>query len=95
MVASWTCIPGGEIAMRLVLIEWLDAFSTDRWTKIKRLSLEPARSESLCKTAGWLAHDSASFKVVVSSVGHKDGAGAMTIPTGCIVRIVDLAEIPE
>ena len=76
--------------MRLVLIEWLDAFTIDAWTKIKRLTLAPDRSDSLCKTVGWLVHDGADFKVVVSSVGHKDGAGAMTIPSGCVQRIQDL-----
>mgnify|MGYP001583986602 CR=1 FL=1 len=76
--------------MRLVLIEWLDAFSTDEWTKIKKLTLEPKRDKSICKTVGWLVHDGTDFLTVVSSLGHNDGAGAMTIPNGCVVRIQDL-----
>ena len=76
--------------MRLVLVEWLDAFSTDDWTKINRLVLAPDREKSLCLTVGWLVHDGAEFKTVVSSLGHKDGSGSMTIPTGCILRIQNL-----
>ena len=86
--------------MRLVLVEWLDAFSTDKWTKINRLTLAPDRTKSLCKTVGWLVHDGADFKVVVSTTGHKDGSGTMTIPSGCVQRIqnlhIDHAEVgPE
>ena len=76
--------------MRLVLIEWLDAFSIDEWTKIKRLILAPDCGKSLCSTVGWLAYDGDDFKTVVSSTGHNDGSGSMIIPSCSIKRIRDL-----
>lgn len=80
--------------MRLVLVEWMDAFSTDDWTKMVDLRQEPDKSKSLCRTVGWLAHDGAEFKTVVSTMDFEDGSGTMSIPTACIIRIQDYIDEP-
>ena len=80
--------------MKLVLIEWIDAFSISGWTPLKEVSEKPDRSKYACRTVGWLTHDGDDFKTVVSSDGHDECAGMMTIPTRCIVTMREISE-PE
>lgn len=82
--------------MRLVLIEWLDSLGcSPDWA-----NLEVNRAGPLvCRSVGWLLHDTDACKVVVPHITNADdptvtpqGCGDMTIPTCAVTRIVDLAE---
>jgi hypothetical protein len=82
---------------RLVLIEWVDSFGcSSSWT-----SLEGSRAAPLmCRSVGWLLHDTETCKVVVPHITNTDegitrqGCGDMTIPTCAITRMIDLSETP-
>ena len=81
--------------MRLVLIEWIDAFGcSSEWQEIGDLSPELPT----CRSVGWLAHDGDDCKVIVPHLSEpqegvtRQGCGDMTIPTCAIQRILDLTE---
>ena len=80
--------------LRLVLVEWEDAYGCSvTWEIID--GVDPPRM--LCRSVGWLVYDGEDRKVIVPHLlrdfdGTRKGCGDMTIPTGIIVRIVDLAE---
>ena len=76
--------------MRLVLVDWLDAYSTDDWTSLKKLGKEPDFDKSVTSTVGWLVHDGEDFLVVVPSKDKNNGACTMTIPRVCVQRILDV-----
>ena len=76
--------------MRLVLIEWLDAFSTDDWTSRKKLERAPDFDKSVTSTVGWLMHDGDDFLTVVPTKDKRNGACSMTIPRVCVQRILDI-----
>lgn len=81
-------------ALRLVLIEWLDAFGcSSTWEEVGDVHPRAMR----CRSVGWLVHDGEDCKVVVphlSEADHDDvkqqGCGDMTIPTCTIRYMVDL-----
>ena len=79
---------------RLVLVEWEDAYGCSvTWESID--GVDPPRM--LCQSAGWLVYDGEDRKVIVPHLLRDfdrtmKGCGDMTIPTGIIVRIVDLVE---
>ena len=85
--------------MRLVLIEWLDSIrcSSD-WQ-----NLEDSRAAALvCRSVGWLLHDTEACKVVVPHITNTtdagvtpQGCGDMTIPTCAVLRITDLPDLSQ
>ena len=77
--------------MKLVMIEWRDAFSQDGWRRLTKFTgKRKAAAESTCYSIGWLAYDGDDFKTVVATVGGYEGACAMTIPTPTIMRVVEI-----
>lgn len=85
--------------MRLVYVEWLDSYGCSAsW---QHLSAAKDSAPMLCRSVGWLLHDTKECKIVVphvSDVGHPtitpQGCGDMTIPTKAIVHLLDL-QIPK
>lgn len=81
------------VAMRLVMIEWLDSYGSSGWQDVSDLG---GRS-LLCRSVGWLVKDSDQCKVVaphLTDAGHDEAPpqanGVMTIPTRAVVRVYDL-----
>ena len=83
--------------MRLVLIEWYDAYSDDgEWWEI------PTEEPPLLvnRSVGWLAIDGQKNKVLIPHMGDPsqemnlvpEGTGRMTIPTASVHRIINLVE---
>ena len=86
-----------SLRMRLVLIEWLDSYGgSGGWKALDDL----APDELLCRSVGWLLHDTATVKVLVPHVVQPDedtriaaqGRGEMAIPCASIVNIRDLID---
>ncbi len=82
--------------MRLVMIEWVDAFGcSPSWEDLDGLC-QP--SPITCKSVGWLYSDGPDCKVIVPHVAqpgennNSQGCGDMTIPVSCISKITDLVE---
>lgn len=81
--------------MRLVYVEWLDSYGCSAtW---QHLSAAKDAAPMVCRSVGWLLHDSKQCKVIVPHVSDAErddlaaqGCGDMTIPTAAIVRLVDL-----
>ncbi len=82
--------------MRLVFIEWLDSIGcASNWS-----SLDGSRADPLiCRSVGWLLHDTDACKVVVPHITNiaddgvtPQGCGDMTIPTCAVTRMVDLTD---
>ena len=87
-----TAEPGKTL--RLVLIEWLDSFGcSSTWEELAGDAPEPL----LCRSVGYLLHDTTSCKVIVPHVTQDDshaplqGCGDMTIPACAIRKMVDLS----
>jgi hypothetical protein len=86
--------------MRLVLVEWEDshALTSGGWM---HLDGEHSTDPRMCFSVGWLLADGERAKVIVPHRNEEppgayaQGAGAISIPTRCIVRIVDLREVGE
>ena len=80
--------------MKLVLIEWLDAFGCS--TNWQDMSDVEETKLLVCQSVGWLASDRDECKVLVphmtKSLDDPQGCGDMTIPTVAIQRIVELKE---
>lgn len=80
--------------MRLVYVEWLDSYGCSAsWQHLSAGKAAPM----VCRSVGWLLHDTNDCKVVVPHVSDADrndleaqGCGDMTIPTAAIVRLVTL-----
>lgn len=76
--------------MKLVLVEWLDAYTQDSGWKSKKVLLKAA--PVLVRTAGWLVNDQPEFVTVsgshVPTDDHFDGD--CTIPRGMVKSIVEL-----
>jgi len=84
---------------RLVLIEWVDSFGcASNWEEIGHVE-SPERQ--VCRSVGWLVVDDENSKVIVPHVAkatkhtEEQGCGDMTIPTPCVLRIVDLQEVGD
>ena len=85
--------------MKLVYIEWLDSYGpTNNWEVI-----EDALTPSLlvCRSVGWLVHDGADCKQIAPNLTQADhddtelqASGYFTIPTVCILRMVEL-KVPK
>jgi hypothetical protein len=80
--------------MRLVLIEWLDSHrNPNSWASLDEF---PDPQPLICRSVGWLLHDTPECKVVVPHFAGEQGAapeqgcGDMTIPTRAVLRVVDL-----
>ena len=79
---------------KLVLIEWVDSFGcSPTWADIGDCAPAPM----VCKSVGWLIHDSDACKVVVPHLSQSDhpnanrqGCGDMTIPTLAVVTMIEL-----
>lgn len=84
---------------RLVIIEWLDSYGcSSSWQDLA--NCEP--DVMVCKSVGWLVHDSDSCKVIVPHLNQPDhtsvsqqGCGDMTIPTASIVKILDVGIVKQ
>ena len=78
--------------MKLVLIEWLDSHSgARRWQPLREIvrNAEPV----ICRSVGWLVHDSKRCKVIVPHIsGEKNegvipyGDGDLSIPAKAIIK---------
>lgn len=86
--------------MRLVLVEWQDshALTTGGWMHLDgEYSTEPRTIFSV----GWLLVDDERSKIIVphrneeTPTTYAQGAGVISIPTRCIVRMVELREAKE
>lgn len=81
---------------KLVMVEWLDAFSgitgEAGWHYLDDMQKEPIT----CQTVGFLAHDAKGCMVIVPHMSNppketdRQGAGYMMIPKGMIVRVIEL-----
>ncbi len=84
--------------MKLVLIEWMD--STGCSTNWQELEVIGRPKPLSCRSVGWLCHEGADSVVIVPHSadvedGKKQGCGDMTIPKCCVLRMVELAEVPS
>lgn len=86
--------------MRLVLIEWVDAYGcSSSWEALE----DPFKAPHVmtCRSVGWLVYDGEDRKVLVPHIAKTppeeadQGCGDMTIPAVAIRRITDLAPAPE
>ncbi len=58
--------------MRLVLIEWLDSLGcSSSWQSLKGSRAEPL----LCRSVGWLLHDTETCKVGVPHITNATDSG--------------------
>jgi hypothetical protein len=77
----------------IVLVRWHDAIHpVGEWTFSRDLEKD---EDALAETVGWLLHQSektVQVAVTLCDVGHEDEqfTGMMTIPMGCVERIVSL-----
>lgn len=84
--------------MKLVLIEWNDAFGCSAdW---EELSDEYQPKPGICQSVGWLFRDEPEYKVIVPHIAKLDdssrkdqGCGDMTIPASAIRRLVELSPV--
>ena len=81
--------------MRLVLIEWEDAFGcSPSWSPLADSTPEIM----ICRSVGWLLRDGDDCKTIVPHLSGElpgvdpQGCGDMTIPSTAIRRIVELTE---
>lgn len=83
--------------MRLVLIEWLDSYGgTTGWKYLDDCTPD----QMVCRSVGWLLHDTDTYKVIVPHIVQPDpetriaaqGRGDMTIPSAAILSLRDLAD---
>lgn len=80
--------------MDLVLIEWVDAHSSDEgWTELEDLHRGPMH----CGSVGWLVGKKDGMTTIVSnlagikgSLPRPQGSAAMTIPTAWIKKLTVL-----
>ena len=91
--------PKPTIAMRLVMIEWLDAFGcSSEW---QELSADYRPQPILCRSVGWLFRDEPDYKVIIPHMATlapnhlRQGCGDMTIPVNAIRHMYDLTEPTE
>ena len=77
--------------MKLVLIEWLDAHAGRGWQTPERI--EQAAEPLVCRSVGWLMHDTKECKVIVPHLaGAKNetcialASGDLTIPARSIIK---------
>jgi hypothetical protein len=82
----------GGMSERLVLIEWEDAQSTH--TGWKPVAEAVDAGVALVKSVGWIIADSEKSITVAAHMHGGDCDGDLTIPKGCIKRVVDLVEPP-
>jgi hypothetical protein len=76
--------------LKLVLVEWLDAYTQDSGWKSKKLLLKAA--PVLVRTVGWLVNDQPEFVTVSGSHVPVDDHfdGDCTIPRGMIKTLTEL-----
>ena len=81
--------------LRLVLIEWVDSYGgTTGWKALEDCTPDPL----VCRSVGWLLHDTEQVKVLVPHMIQPDpetriaaqGRGDMTIPCAAILTQRDL-----
>jgi hypothetical protein len=81
--------------VRLVLIEWEDSHADGAWQNIGGKIEDRAL---VCRSVGWLVLDGERAKVVAPHINQEEsgvplqGCGIMTIPTGAVLRILDLTQ---
>jgi hypothetical protein len=83
----------GQVAPRLVHVEWLDSFGCSAtWQPLDVDRPSPL----LCRSVGWVLYDGPDCKVIVPHVSRASdppqGCGDMTIPSVAIVKLTDLTE---
>lgn len=75
-----------EIALRLVIVEWLDANCIGEWTSPNNW-VEPAK----CKTIGWVHKDDETYVQIVATLAEDgDYNQSMTIPKGMVTSMKDV-----
>jgi hypothetical protein len=82
---------------KLVLIEWIDSHSSDRWEPLWKYE---ERCDPLhCRTVGWVVAQRKGMVLVVSSLAGErngdlvvNGCGEMAIPKRCVVKMKVLKE---
>lgn len=77
--------------MRLVLVEWVDAYGGGRygWRPLDSMADKPAP----CTSVGYLLRHTKEEIVIVPHLQEETwGDGEIAIPTGWVKRIVDLRE---
>ncbi len=86
--------------MQLVLIEWEDShfLTPDAWMHLDgEYDIAPRRILSV----GWLLVDDELIKIIVphrneeTSDVYAQGAGVISIPTRCVVRMTELCEVKK
>ena len=77
--------------MQLVLIEWIDAVYHDLWEPLD--DTEP--TDMVVKSVGWLAKDTAEYKLVVPHQQCAQVRGGISIPSNAVVKIEQLAVVPQ
>lgn len=55
-----------QSSRKLVLVDWMDSWSHDRWTNFD--ALEADGEPLICRSVGWVAHETRRVLVLVSSV---------------------------
>lgn len=79
----------------LVIVTWEDsAQPVSAWRHLHDL---PKFAAIECTSVGWLLQDDDKIKVLAQSLGHVNeenvqGAGMMTIPTRCVLKMEKLVE---
>jgi len=79
---------------RLVLVEWIDAWSEDGW-HLTPEAHKLASHSVLCYSVGYVVQEDEDG-ILLSSAITKDGFGALwLIPNGMIMKVTLLTEGPE
>lgn len=77
--------------MKLVLVEWHDAFTSDCcWTPLKEIDLDLPPEPVLCYTVGFILYDTDDAITLSMTMSHSDVASLWTIPKGMIKKIKKL-----
>ncbi len=85
--------------MKLVLIDWLDSHhNRDGW---RVLDEDEKPEATVCRSVGWLVAESRDAKTIIPHTagwrggeGPNQGCGDITIPSCCILRVVELEAPP-
>lgn len=73
---------------QLVMIDWVDSCSSHQWLGLKEYDNKPVEIRSV----GWLIADEFHAKTIVGSLSKTRCCSDMTIPSGCIKRMVHIRE---
>jgi hypothetical protein len=85
--------------LRMVIVEWTDAFFSPRWMMHDEAVATAVESEALCFTVGFLFKENKKCVVVAGTLHTEGGSIAhvgslQTIPRGMVRRITTLRVPP-